>query len=67
MALREEETHVRTLFSPRAWTAYMVVEVMLDATGGLGPSGDRKTDQEFIAALDRAMRVLYGEVGLRLP
>ncbi len=67
VALREEETHIRTLFSPRAWTAYKAVEVMLDATGGLGPSGDKKTDQDFREAHDRTMRVLYEEIGLRLP
>ncbi len=34
---------------------------------GLGPSGARKTDQDFREAHDRTMRVLYEEIGLRLP
>ncbi len=35
--------------------------------GALGLPGDRKTDEQFTQAHDRAMRVMYGEIGLRLP
>jgi len=67
VSLTEEETQLRTLFSANAWAAHKVVEEMLNVTGGLGSSSNRKTEQDFIEAHDRAMRVLYKEIGLKLP
>ncbi len=60
-------TDVRMFFSDKAWNAFKGVEVLLTATGGLGHPGDRKTDQDFIDARDKAMRTFYEEIGLKLP
>ncbi len=67
VSLRETETQLRTLFSAQAWTTFREVKKMLTADGALGLPGDRKTDEQFTQAHDRAMRVMYGEIGLRLP
>ncbi len=67
ISLHAVMTDVRMLFSDKAVNAFEGVEVLLSATGGLGHPGDRKTDQDFIDARDKAMRTFYEEIGLKLP
>ncbi len=67
ISLHAVMTDLRMFFSDKAWNAFKGVEVLLTATGGLGHPGDRKTDQDFIDARDKAMRTFYEEIGLKLP
>ena len=60
-ALQATSADLRALFSSRAWRAFKEMEIMI--APNLGGGGDR-IPADFIAARDRALRVLYQEVGL---
>lgn len=66
VSLRATSTQLRTLFSNKAWQAFKRAEELLTADGGLGPPGDRITVEHFREAHDRAMKVLYEEIGLKV-
>jgi len=61
------ETDVATLFSARARAAVQEAQVMMTAQGGLGSRAQPRTENDFIAAGNAAMRMLYEEMGLELP
>lgn len=59
-ALHAASADLRALFSSRAWRAFREMEIMIAPNLG----GGDHTVADLIAARDRALRVLYQEVGL---
>jgi len=52
---------VKALFSENAWNAFKDVENMIGP--GFGP-GEGRTVNDLVEARDRALRVLYAEIGI---